>query len=236
MHWSILPLTILLLLIGTTLLANEEISRQVIGGDLVYTGKSTAQTQELAIFKAEAEAVHGIIVECGGFPHRDIIIFETHVESDQGQVTAIVEVGLSFQSCEQGRNASQPTKTRLTNPDLARKQKIYEELVIKEMKLPSGKEKELKDLIKDEFSTLRSQIKVLYERMKVIQPTIIQTKVIENQRNPIQNSRDVCLSQYKLLLKLAESAAIGNIPPGNLAQGLALTYYDQAQSILRNCK
>lgn len=237
MQWSILLLNTFLLLSETPLLANEEKSRQVIGGDLIHTAKATAQTQELALFKAEAEAICRLTIECGGFPHRDIVIYETHVDSDQSYFTATVQAGINFQSCEQGRKATQSVRTRLTNPDLVRRQQIYEELLTEEMKLPSGRQKELKELIKNEFTSIRSQINELQHNLKTIPIVVNRTQIIELQQSPIPaNAQTFCFNQYKTLMSQAESAALGNIPPGNLAQGMALTYYNQAQSILRNCQ
>jgi hypothetical protein len=108
--------------------ADEIKSRQVIGGDLIYSATSTGNTEEQAIFKAESQAVRMIAIECS-VPHRETKIFKFSVNPVGAKYVAQVSAGLDIEACEQARNAPNSRKEEFTNPTLAASQRVYEQFL-----------------------------------------------------------------------------------------------------------
>jgi hypothetical protein len=106
--------------------AEEKKSRQIIGGDLIYSTTALGWTQDEAVFKAESQAVRMIMIECA-VPHRDTKIFEFTVNPRGDKFVAQISAGLPLESCEEGRHASADRKTELSNPMLTASQRIYEQ-------------------------------------------------------------------------------------------------------------
>jgi hypothetical protein len=110
-------------------------SRAVIGGDLVFTSSATGASQDEALFRAEAQAVRMITIECS-VPHRETKIFNQVVTPiqgpTQGRFQAQVSAGLPMASCEEAQNASPAGKKLLTSETLAFEQSAYEKVLFGE--------------------------------------------------------------------------------------------------------
>lgn len=105
-------------------------NRAVIGGDILQTGFGKAATLEDAFFLAEAAAVRRITEECGGFPHRDVKIYDRfHRASRDGQYEAFARAGLTVDDCEHSKHLDDAARKRLTNQRLAENQRRYSELL-----------------------------------------------------------------------------------------------------------
>jgi hypothetical protein len=118
----------LLFVLSAALSADETKSRQVIGGDLIYSANATGNSEEQAVFIAESQAVRMITIECS-VPHREIKIFNFSVNPMGTKYVAQVSAGLPIESCEQARNAPADQKLELTNPTLAASQRVYEQIL-----------------------------------------------------------------------------------------------------------
>jgi hypothetical protein len=128
---------ILIVLAGVTGFAahaDELKSRQVVGGDLIYSATSAGPTEEEAVFKAESQAVRMIAIECS-IPHRETKIFRFSVSESAGKYLAQVSAGLPLQSCDEARNATPERKNELTNATFASSQRVYEQVLEGERKL-----------------------------------------------------------------------------------------------------
>lgn len=111
----------------TSIAGAEELkSRQVLGGDLIYTATSSGATQDEAVFKAESQAVRMIMIECA-IPHRDTKVFSFSVKPQADKFVAQISAGLSLESCEEGKSASAERRGELSNPMLLASQKVYEQ-------------------------------------------------------------------------------------------------------------
>lgn len=106
-------------------------SRSVIGGDLVFTSSATGATQDEALFRAEAQAVRMITIECS-VPHKETKIFNQSLASTQGRFQAQVSAGLSLNSCEEAQNATSERRKSLTSETLASEQSAYEKVLFGE--------------------------------------------------------------------------------------------------------
>jgi hypothetical protein len=106
-------------------------TRAVMGGDLVFTSSATGATQDEALFRAEAQAVRMITIECS-VPHRETKIFNQYLTPTQGRFQAQVSAGLPMSSCEEAQNASPGRKKVLTSETLASEQSAYEKLLFGE--------------------------------------------------------------------------------------------------------
>jgi len=106
-------------------------SRSVIGGDLVFTSSASGATQDEALFRAEAQAVRMITIECS-IPHRETKIFNQSLTSSQGRFHAQVSAGLPVNSCEEAQNATAERKKLLTSETLASEQSAYEKVLFGE--------------------------------------------------------------------------------------------------------
>jgi hypothetical protein len=121
------------MLVSRVSVADENHSRAVIGGDLVFTANATGATEEEALFKAEAQAVRMITIECS-VPHRETKIFNQTLTVLQGRFKAEVSAGLPLNSCEEAQNASPETKKLLTSETLLSEQETYERILYGEKK------------------------------------------------------------------------------------------------------
>jgi len=106
-------------------------SRAVIGGDLVFTSSASGATQDEALFRAEAQAVRMITIECS-IPHRETKIFNQSLTNYQGRFQAHVSAGLPVNSCEEAQNATLERKKLLTSETLASEQSAYEKVLFGE--------------------------------------------------------------------------------------------------------
>jgi len=99
----------------------HQTERQIISGDIVHWGTGTADSPDNALFKARQMATKSILMECGGFAHKDIIPRKSHVEDEgRGKWQAYAQVDISFTSCvEAKRGQGQENKTIIED------QKIY---------------------------------------------------------------------------------------------------------------
>jgi hypothetical protein len=120
--------------VGFNAQADEIKSRQVVGGDLIYSATSAGATEEEAVFKAESQAVRMIAIECS-IPHRETKVFRFSVSESAGKYLAQVSAGLPLQSCDEARNATAERKIELTNSTLASSQRVYEQVLQGERKL-----------------------------------------------------------------------------------------------------
>lgn len=103
-------------------------SRQVQGGDLIYSATAVGATQEEAIFKAESQAVRMIVIECA-IPHRDTKVFDFKLKNAGDKFVAQVSAGLTLEACAEGRNATEDKRTALTNPVLESGQHVYQQIL-----------------------------------------------------------------------------------------------------------
>jgi len=106
-------------------------SRAVIGGDLVFTSSASGATQDEALFRAEAQAVRMITIECS-IPHRETKIFNQSLTNYQGRFQAHVSAGLPVNSCEEAQTATPERKKFLTSETLASEQSAYEKVLFGE--------------------------------------------------------------------------------------------------------
>jgi hypothetical protein len=106
-------------------------SRTVIGGDVVFTSSASGATQDEALFRAEAQAVRMITIECS-IPHKETKIFNQSLTSSQGRFQARVSAGLPVNSCEEAQNATPERKKFLTSETLASEQSAYEKVLFGE--------------------------------------------------------------------------------------------------------
>jgi hypothetical protein len=109
----------------------EAQSRTVIGGDVVFTSSASGATQDEALFRAEAQAVRMITIECS-IPHKETKIFNQSLTSSQGRFQARVSAGLPVNSCEEAQNATPERKKFLTSETLASEQSAYEKVLFGE--------------------------------------------------------------------------------------------------------
>lgn len=104
----------------------EQRSRRVIGGDLLYSASSLAATEQDALFRAESQAVRMIAIECLVAP-KGIKIFNQSVTPTPGKFRAAVTAGISIAECDQARRASEQGKARAAHPVLSATQAAYEQ-------------------------------------------------------------------------------------------------------------
>jgi hypothetical protein len=127
------------IVVGLSVLASqvqaEELkSRQVVGGDLVFSAEALGKSQDEALFRAESQSVRMLTIECS-IPHRDTKIFSQSVIPVGNVFQATVVAGLPLETCEKARSASPEQKQLLTNATLASAQRIYE-LMLEGEKIP----------------------------------------------------------------------------------------------------
>jgi hypothetical protein len=89
-------------------------TRQVIGGDLLYTVQASGRTESEALNAAETRAVHYLSVECS-VPPKEARVYHQQSEHTESGIRARVQVGVAIEDCEIARNAPLSRKKFLAN-------------------------------------------------------------------------------------------------------------------------
>ncbi len=233
----------LFFLIASLARAEEPGSRRVINGTILHTAEARAPKEVEAVFRAEQESVRALIVECS-IPHREIKVFDKKVWPSEKGYQAQIQSGITFEDCEEGKKArSKEERARLSSPRLVREQEIYLKLVEKELGT-RGSDLELKDYLEGEFSQIHDTLDETNQKIDSVREEMYHLKASQGVSQMIQEipatdakaGKSLCRAQAQTLMDQANQAALSNHPPGNLAQGQAATFYNQAQTILASCQ
>jgi hypothetical protein len=92
-------------------------TRQVIGGDLVYTAQVSGRTEAEALVLAENRAAHYLSVECS-VPPKEARVYLQKISRTEQRFEASVQIGVSLEDCEAARKAPAERKLSLANPAL----------------------------------------------------------------------------------------------------------------------
>ena len=253
-------LAIMLLFLSNISAANFEqapewtrsLSRTVISGDILYLGVGDGSTPEVARFKAEAMSVKALISECS-LAHRDIIIWDRHIEVFEGKYKAYVRAGLSFESCTEAKKARGEKRKNLANQELMRDQETYSEL---EGLIPES-EKNTKNILKNskQIESLKADNNRNKERLKQLEEKIVKLERAKSEQQKIviikekeinvryEKAQDNeiryndCMEDYRVLMNDATQTAyeIG-VPRGNLASPGVYQKLNRAEQKLRYCQ
>lgn len=125
--------------------------RQIIGGDIMYKASAEAKDPTMAQFLSQQAAIKSIISECG-IPHRDIKVYSTDLDRTMTGFIAQSAAGLAFEDCQEGKRARPERKEKLSSPEIAKNQDLYEKYLKEQMGLNKPKvhvvdnSKELKEI------------------------------------------------------------------------------------------
>ena len=117
-----LALTACFALVFSTARAGE--SRQVTGGDVIYSAQASAVSERDALFQAEGQAVRMLSIECS-VPPRTTKVFQQLVTLENGRFIARVQIGAPLADCETANRASIADKAQLANRELFTLQTAY---------------------------------------------------------------------------------------------------------------
>lgn len=209
----------------------EELSRTIIGGDIVHTGRAEADTEARAVFMAEAQAVKSLVNECG-VAHREIKMWGREVEKTASGYKAISKAGLTFEDCEYSKKASPERKKQLESKKLSQDQDMYNKYL--EAKEASNQALDkIGASIDDTNKKIDNINRKLNSKQKV--NTIVNNITInEGPVTRVVASRPDCKAQFQMAMHQANVLAEKNYPPGNM-NGEAGYYFSQAQMIAQNC-
>jgi hypothetical protein len=233
---SIFRIFLFFLVISVARAEEPEPARRVIGGDILHTAQGLGSTPEEALFKAQTEAVKSLSVECG-IPHIATVVYKKEVFRQASSFVAEVQVGLPFDDCEAGKRGSPQARKRLSHPMLEKDLEAYNRSLRGEPK--REEEEEIKSLLHSQFGRVHERFDQVDERLDRLEEASPKTTMASAlPRAPAAHSNSAhsaCRGQYKALMGQANTAAMTNNPPGNLAEGQALMFYNQAQAVLAHC-
>lgn len=226
--------------------------RHVVNGTILHTGEFKDSSEASAVFRAEALAIKAVILECS-MAHREIRVYKRDIEKQGSEYVVKIQAGIPFSDCEEAKQlAGTPQAKRVENPALVANQKTLDELTRRDLgidKSPvSGIERGISKLTEaiqgrfsktderldeqqDEIDELRGAIQE-QQAAEAARPRLVTEEAPRVASNP---NRQICQSQAQALLAQARAASMTNFPPGNMAQGAAQTYYNQAQMVLASC-
>lgn len=232
---------LLVLIVPGLSAAGEGYTRQVYNGVILYSAKAEGKTDLEAGFLAEAIASRALIVECG-IPHREMKVFKKDVSQSEVSYVGNVEVGVEFSYCEEGKKAKGDRRVQLSSQKVLEDQEIYDRYLKAKLGL-SSESPDLKAYLAGQFEKVHSaveetneKIEDLKQELRSVEPGTI---VIQRDSAPrvVQvGSKKACEAQYESLMRIANQKAWANGGKGNLAQGEAAIYMNQAEILLANCK
>jgi hypothetical protein len=224
---------LILLLVAATANA-QDLNRRVVGGDILYRGVSVQKTSTKAVLEAQNNAVRHLIVECGVAPAESKVYEQKVSRTDQG-FEAEVAVGVDFQSCETTKGLPKDKKAKYSNIQL-----------MKDFNKEDSKADEgLVELVKSGFEKINNSIEETQAGLQEVNEKIDRIEsmrpvtIIQAPRPSFaqaQPSNNLCEQQAQRLLSMARMEAVNNTPPGNMAQGRAADYYNQAMSMRASCQ
>jgi hypothetical protein len=94
--------------------ADSEKTRQVVGGDVLYSVQASARTESEALSLAERRAVHYLSVECS-VPPKEARVYRQQISRSGSLVEADIQIGVSIEDCEAARNAPPARKLSFAN-------------------------------------------------------------------------------------------------------------------------
>ena len=216
-------------------------ARSVVNGDILYTGEAHGSTEAEAGFLAEAQAIRSVMGECS-LAHKDIKVFDKAITRDpkSNGFLAKAVAGLSFESCDEAKTSDAKKRLRLTSPIIVEDQALYSAYLKSTL---TGRERafDLRPYLEGRFKKIQHQLDGIADRLETpkerYQPVTVQKyllpQVVE-QRSSIAQIRG-CSQEARRLMQSAERAALKNHPPGNLAQGEALDFYNEAIVEYQRC-
>jgi hypothetical protein len=238
-----------LLLVIATAIFSQHVSaqdgRSVVNGTIIYTGTARETNDTKALFIAEQEAIKLLLVECK-LPHREMKVFKKNLGIAENIFVATVEVGITFEDCDEAKRASPELAKKISNPNVEADQEAYR-LYIQQQLGISAKPFDLIAYLDTHFKGVSSRFDATNERLNDIErklderPGPAHTIMIQPQASaqPSQSLKPInsaCQAHYNSLISQAQTAAASNFPPGNLAQGQAAILYNQAQAVMRGCQ
>jgi len=234
-------LSSLAFLIPCVSLAGEGYTRQVYNGVILYTAKAEGKTDIEAGFLAEAIASRALIVECG-IPHREMKVFKKEVSQGEFAYSGNVEVGIEFSYCEEGKKLKGERREQLASRKVVEDQAVYDQYLKAKLGLLS-ESPDLKTYLAQQFDKIHGTIEDTNEKIEDLKQEIRnkepETVVIQRDSAPrvVQvGAKQACQAQYDSLMRIANQKAWANGGKGNLAQGEAVLYLNQAEILLANCK
>jgi hypothetical protein len=246
------------ILISSYAMAEE---REVIGGDILYTASTVLNDEQVATFMAQQAAIRLLITECQ-YPHKDIKIFKNTMKQVDGYYTATAQAGLSFESCNEIKRAPISKRNGLISEEIVKNQLMYDAHLKKMLGIkdpPSAKvvqaEKDLEkaaeaqrraeadekdELIEKQTLHIFNLKREIYRLTK--RPTSLTlTNIYAGQIGPkdaeqMSPKKKACLAKASALTAKAQALAVNNTPSGNMSQGEASVYWNQAEDMRRGCK
>lgn len=235
-------LMVLLILMSPPIsLASEGYMRKVYNGVILYSAKAEGKTDLEAGFLAEAIASRALIVECG-IPHREMKVFKKDVSQTEVSYSGNAEVGIEFSYCEEGKKAKGDRREQLSSKKVVEDQEVYDKYLKAKLGL-SNEDPDLKSYLASQFEKVQGAVEETNEKIEDLKQEMrsVEPATVVIQRDPAPNvvqvgSKQACEAQYESLMRIANQKAWANGGKGNLAQGEAALYLNQAEILLANCK
>lgn len=174
-------------------IAEENPTRRVVQGDVLYRASAIARNEVRAVFLAEARATRMLSIECGAPPHDTRVYKQEAQRLSDGSHLVTVEAGTALFDCEEIRKASPAKREQLSHPALKRTVSYYEKLMTSEEQDAAPALPNLKDSIR--VSQSRPSTEVVAEPLWTHEQEIshlqsihqrMQMRVIERQRAQAQ--------------------------------------------------
>jgi hypothetical protein len=227
-----------LLFLPAAALADQGETRQVVGGDILYTASAASDDSTAAAFLADQAAIHAVISECK-LPSRDIKVFKKGLEATASGYRATSTAGISMESCDEARRARDPSK--LTSPQIAADQAAYDKHMKKKLGLDKKPDFDLKSYLGRHFDKTDAALDAIARKLDALeqrQPAQAQPErvIVVQQPSPASGGDGgACKAMADSLMAQAMVAANENYPRGNLAQGRASELWNQAAIMSRRC-
>lgn len=213
--------------------------REVINGDIVHVATSSAPDEAAAQFLAQQAAIKSLITECA-IPHRDIKIWSTQTEVASSGYQSVAKAVLSYDDCDAAKRSRGQARERLISPEIKKNQDIYDQHLKNQLGISEKRQEPIvQKVVSDEkIDQILSKLTDMDKRLKARPEQPSQVIVVEKTvQIPVdQAAKAACLAQASSIRRQAETAALRNYPPGNMASGVARDLMNQADSMMIGCR